>query len=135
MNLLGLSMQCTIQKGDGMFTNDERRQRAEDAIAAIGALPEDWNNNGASAFSAQLVSRASRVLDALSRVPVVTPTAFPSIQMEYRDEDRGYLEFEMYEDGSAKQYARSIGSKRGTTQRIRQQDIPAAVRQFFKETV
>lgn len=113
-------------------SEEVERAQANRAIDIIAELPENWNDNGAPPFSAALIERARRVLNSLAYVPVVTPTAMPSIQMDYRDEKAGYLEFEIYEDERVKQYTRKRGAKRGETRdNLRAEDIPSIVHKFY----
>ncbi len=70
-------------------------------INKIAALEDNWNNDGASAFSKQLISRARQIITCLSIQPEVFPTAADSIQMEFDGPDGSYLEIEIGESGLA----------------------------------
>lgn len=71
---------------------------AHEQLRTIAKLEDDWNNNGAKAFSSQLINKVSLLIDSLPVVPCVFPTAIGAIQIEYNKQDGSYLEFEIYED-------------------------------------
>lgn len=73
-------------------------------LEEIGALKENWNGNGASAFSEELISRAKELVCGLSKQPIILPTGRDSIQMEYENEDGDYLEFELFEGDRLKMF-------------------------------
>lgn len=68
----------------------------------IAELKYDWNGNGASPFSTQLISHSKQLLLNLCKQPMIFPTANDSIQFEYEKDDGDYLEFEIYENGEIK---------------------------------
>lgn len=71
---------------------------AREALKDISELKENWNENGASPFSRQLIEKCSKLLNQLSAEPFISPTACGAIQFEYEKENGAYLEFEIYED-------------------------------------
>lgn len=64
----------------------------------ISHLEQDWNENGAQAFSKDLIEKCRRILFELSAEPSIFPTACNSIQFEYEKDSGEYLEFEIYSD-------------------------------------
>lgn len=72
--------------------------KADAALSEIEKLKDDWNDNGASAFSSKLIERCRGIVVQLASEPFICPTACGSIQFEYEKENGDYLEFEVYED-------------------------------------
>ncbi len=124
------------RKVDAMEPSEAvKRQRAEIALQAIAELPDKWNMNGAPAFSADHVEAARSVLEELSRAPVITPSAMPSIQLDYKDAEARYLEFEIYADRRVKQYFRRVRGRAGESKTIRLDEIADAADRFFAGTL
>lgn len=71
---------------------------ASAALDEIAKLDDNWNNNGASSFSAKLIEKCRGIVTQLVAEPFICPTACGSIQFEYEKENGEYLEFEIYED-------------------------------------
>lgn len=71
---------------------------ANSRLNEIETLHDDWNNNGANAFSKSLIQKCREILSQLVAEPFVCPTACGSIQFEYEKENGDYLEFEIYEN-------------------------------------
>lgn len=71
---------------------------ASESLDEIACLKNNWNGNGASSFSYELIEKCKRILVQLAAEPFVCPTACGSIQFEYEKENGDYLEFEVYED-------------------------------------
>ncbi len=68
------------------------------ALNEIAKLEDNWNSNGACAFSAKLIEKCKGIVMQLAAEPFVCPTACGSVQFEYEKENGDYLEFEIYED-------------------------------------
>lgn len=73
-------------------------------IREIELLEDDWNNNGAKAFSPQIIQRVRSIVSTLAKQPFIFPTARESIQMEYEKSNGDYLEFELFESGKLKKF-------------------------------
>lgn len=73
-------------------------------LEEIEALPDNWNGNGAAAFSKEIIKKARELVYGLSIQPVILPTGRDSIQMEYENENCDYMEFELFEDGRLKMF-------------------------------
>ena len=67
-------------------------------LVNIRNLKDNWNEEGAKAFSETLVNRCWLICLKLKIQPMIYPTARDSIQFEYELEDKSYLEFEIYRD-------------------------------------
>ena len=67
-------------------------------LVQIRNLKDNWNQEGAKAFSETLVNRCWLICLKLKIQPLIFPTARNSIQFEYELEDKSYLEFEIYSD-------------------------------------
>lgn len=72
--------------------------KSNTALDEISKLKDNWNNNGAKAFSAKHIKICRDILNSLTIEPFVSPTACDSIQFEYEKDNGDYLEFEIYED-------------------------------------
>lgn len=70
-------------------------------ISLIASLQDNWNGNGALAYSAALIEKIKSVVLALVRQPEIFPTAANSIQLEYDGDENSYLEIEIFESGPA----------------------------------
>ena len=75
----------------------EQQQESYARIDKIASLKDNWNYNGAKAFSADLIDRCRKIVQTLSSKPEIFPTAIGAIQFEFRKSDGSYLEFEVYE--------------------------------------
>ena len=69
-----------------------------DSLDEISKLEDNWNGNGASKFSSELIDKCNCILSKLHEDPKIFPTACGSVQFEFEDENGNYLEFEIYED-------------------------------------
>lgn len=116
---------------EGASLMDENLQRNILRLEEIASLPENWNNNGASSFSQEHISKMKNILLALPVQPLVFPTARNSIQFEYEKQNGDYLEFELFEDGSVMQfsYSEANGSKAEATSC---ESIERTVRAFYE---
>lgn len=74
-------------------------------LIEIAALQDNWNGNGASAFSQAIIDKAKSLVLSLSMQPVILPTGRDSIQMEYENKNGDYLEFELFENGRLKLFS------------------------------
>ena len=72
--------------------------KADATLSEIEKLKDNWNDNGASAFSSKLIEKCRGIVTQLASEPFICPTACGSIQFEYEKENGDYLEFEIYED-------------------------------------
>ena len=61
----------------------------------ISALKEDWNGNGAPAFSPALIKKARALVKALSIQPEIFPTALETIQLEFDNKHHDHMEIEI----------------------------------------
>lgn len=64
----------------------------------IKTLKNNWNDNGASAFSETLINKVKEFINYNFYAPEIFPTATNSIQLEYENKDKEYLELEFKED-------------------------------------
>ena len=70
----------------------------------IASLQDDWNGNGAQAFSKKHISRMKEILSVLEYEPEIYPTANDMIQLEYDKQNGEHIEIEVPESGSAEYY-------------------------------
>ena len=100
----------------------------------IAALPYNWNDNGADAFSPELIQRSRHLIERLQRQPMIFPTANDSIQFEYEKDNGDYLEFELFENGKCKLFHCDADNK-SERRFINDADINKEVNQFYGRSV
>lgn len=86
-----------------MYIGEDLRDNL-DQLNMIEQFEDDWNGEGASAFSKDLVMKVRDIILNLKLQPEVFPTARDSIQFEYYIDGR-YLEFEVSEQGKCKVFS------------------------------
>lgn len=74
------------------------------AIKQIQALGDDWNENGAKAFTQRFLADVQHLILTLPFFPEVFPTANHSIQLEWENSRGDYLEIEVFESGHFHSY-------------------------------
>lgn len=88
---------CTMISEGKIITNPLEIKNIN-RLKVFEALPENWNENGAPAFSNDLLMECKKILKILPKQPEIFPTAAKSIQMEYEKENGEYLEFNIYSE-------------------------------------
>lgn len=84
-------------------TSDRLKQNLK-KIHDISCLDNNWNDNGARAFSNRILSIITTIILSLNNQPEIFPTAANSIQIEYDGEEESYLEIEISESENASVY-------------------------------
>lgn len=100
----------------------------------IAQLQENWNGNGACAFSDNIIRQMTELVSSLSIQPVILPTARDSIQMEYENEAGDYLEFELFENGRLKMFSYTHKGEIGNGD-ISVSSMDGAVRAFYDRSI
>ena len=70
-------------------------------LSAIRAFGDNWNGNGAAAFSPALMDRVEIFLRDLVIQPEIFPTALGTIQLEYDNARRDHMEIDLSEEERA----------------------------------
>ena len=70
----------------------------DNVFQQITELKDNWNNNGANAFSETLIAKCKRLVSEFQIPPSIFPTADNSIQMEWDNVAGDYLEINVYDD-------------------------------------
>lgn len=83
-----------------MYINEDMRDNLNQ-LDMIEQLEDDWNGEGAAAFSKELIARVRDIIMQLKLQPEVFPTARDSIQFEYYINNK-YLEVEFNEQSECK---------------------------------
>lgn len=83
-----------------MYINEDMRDNLNQ-LDMIEQLEDDWNGEGAAAFSKELIARVRDIIMQLKLQPEVFPTARDSIQFEYYINNK-YLEVEFNEQPKCK---------------------------------
>ena len=80
-------------------------------LRVIGDLKDNWNQNGATAFSGKLIRKVRNVLDKITVQPEIFPTALGTIQLEFDNSRRDHMEIEIGESGDAEVFVSMYSRK------------------------
>lgn len=83
---------------NNIFLRKKKNEHALESLNEIENLPDNWNDNGTTGFSATIINKCKEYIMGLEREPFVTPTATGSIQFEYELNNGDYLEFNISEN-------------------------------------
>lgn len=83
------------------LSSDSIREDNLRKIRNIGNLKDNWNGNGASAFSKALIDRVMELVNTLPIQPEVFPTALNTIQFEYDNSRHDHMEIEIGDSDDA----------------------------------
>ena len=119
---------------DGVSAMNTDLLHSYQKIAEIGCLEENWNDNGASKFSIEILDSIRSIVKNLVRQPSIFPTARESIQLEYENDTGDYLEFELFESGRLKKFYCSHSGE-STTEDIPIEMIYEVVEKFYESKV
>ena len=64
-------------------------------LNTISRLKDNWNGNGAPAFSGELIRKVRSMIKELVIQPEIFPTAMQTIQLEYDNSRRDHMEIEI----------------------------------------
>lgn len=92
---------------DGVSVMSADRTKSLLRILDIEKLPDNWNGNGATSFTKEILATAKSIIMQLSIQPHIFPTARDSIQFEYENDMGDYLEFELFDNGMLKVFTYS----------------------------
>lgn len=116
-----------------VFSTSENYRRIQDSIkriSEISALPNNWDGDGAAAFSSSIIDFVKKLIFTLSVQPDIFPTLRNSIQLEYENVKNEYLEFEVFED-----HIKSFfydHKDRSIVKEIRAEEVNAIVNDFYE---
>ena len=100
-------------------------------LEQIEQLKDNWNGNGAKAFSKPLIEKVQGLIEGLSVEPQVFPTALGTIQLEFDNEQHDHMEIEIGESDIAKIFAvTNDGKELNDTISITSEEINKRVREF-----
>ncbi len=100
-NVPGYSNNKSVISGvDQVTVNEEKLQNIK-KLETIAMLQDNWNENGAKAFSVNLISKVRNIIVFLEIQPEVFPTACESLQLEYDKQDGSHMEIELTESDNA----------------------------------
>lgn len=100
-NIPGYSNGKSIISGVERVTINEEKLQNLKKLEMIAMLQDNWNGNGAKAFSPNLISKVQNMIVFLEIQPEVFPTACESLQLEYDKQDGSHMEVELTESESA----------------------------------
>ena len=114
-----------------MYIGEDLRDNL-DRLNMIEQLEDNWNGEGASAFSRELVVKVRNIVLKLNLQPEVFPTARDSIQLEHYI-NKKYLEFEVSEQSRCKVFcADEFGNTRTDFIDANAEEINKVVDQFYE---
>lgn len=100
-SVLGYSNNESITPGvEKMIISEEKLGNLK-KLETIALLQDNWNANGAKAFSTGLISKVRNIIVFLKIQPEVFPTACESLQLEYDKQDGSHMEIELTENEDA----------------------------------
>ena len=94
-NVPGYSNNESISSGVEKVVISEEKLENLKKIETIALLQDDWNANGAKAFSASLITKVRNLIMFLKIQPEVFPTACESLQLEYDKADGSHMEIDL----------------------------------------
>jgi hypothetical protein len=100
-NMRGYSNNKSDDFGIEKVTISEEKLENLKKIETIAALNDNWNANGAKAFSPSLIKKVRSIITLLDIQPEVFPTACESLQLEYDKQDGSHMEIELVEGDEA----------------------------------
>lgn len=116
---------------DNMVINEEKIYNLQ-KLEQIEKLTENWNGNGAKAFSKNLIARVRELIIFLAMQPEVFPTACDSLQLEYDKADGSHLEIEIPEEGEAEIFSiNSNGDEKISNVEVKVSLIDKVVKDFY----
>lgn len=101
LNVPGYSSNKSINSGVEKVIISEEKLENLKKIETIAMLQDNWNENGAKAFSADLISKVRNIIAFLKIQPEIFPTACESLQLEYDKQDGSHMEIELTESENA----------------------------------
>lgn len=106
-------------------------------ITLCSLYKDNWNKNGAKAFSKELIERSKNLIQYVVIQPKVFPTARDSFHFEYTNCSGDYLKFELYEDDKLTKFiVRKDGTldfgKNGIETTNSVDNINEILKEFFK---
>ncbi|MBR6788249.1 MAG: hypothetical protein IKM44_00365 [Clostridia bacterium] len=115
---------------DYMFSKmlNESLKRLEE----IKRLEYNWNGYEAEPFSAAFITRVETIVRGLLKQPKIYPTAQSSIQLEYKNENGDYLEFEIFRNGIINQFLLKKDGESETHKRIPKNTLNRVIESFYE---
>lgn len=113
---------------------DKARENSLAKLLEIKNLEDNWNGNGASRFSENLIAFVREMIMKLSVQPAIFPTARDSIQLEYENDCGDYLEFEIFEEGRIKMFSFDHAGK-SVSKDIGIDEMNQVVSDFYEQRV
>ena len=101
LNIPGYSSREDIISGVKKMIISEEKLDNLKKLEAIALLQDNWNSNGAKAFSTSLISKVRNIIVFLKIQPEIFPTACESLQLEYDKHDGSHMEIELTESEDA----------------------------------
>ncbi len=98
------NMSADFMSGAVVDESVDEKNSAIEKLNRISDLDDNWNGNGAMAFSPDHIRNVNTIVSFLSYTPEVFPTAADTIQLEFDKRDGSHLEIEIPESGMSEYY-------------------------------
>jgi len=79
-----------------LFSQNNKQVFNLNLLESFRTLNDNWNGNGATKFSNELIEEVKSILLKLDVPPKIYPTGRKSIQLEYEKKNGDYIEFEIF---------------------------------------
>lgn len=86
-------------QNNSSYTYSKEKVKAIHLVAEIANLKKNWNDNEADPIPVNILLKAFELIEILTVLPDIFPTACGTIQFEYEKATGEYLELELQEDG------------------------------------
>ncbi len=101
-------------------------------LETISNLQDNWNDNGAKAFSVELLDKVRNLIVLLDVQPEIFPTACESLQLEYDKDDGSHIEIEVNESDEAEIFVvDNLGNESISRIKTNADTINKAVKEFY----
>lgn len=91
----------SIKSSAKTAASGEVKKHNLEKLEIIRFLEDNWNGNGAPAFSKKVMDKAVKLIDKLIIQPEIFPTALGNIQLEYDNSRRDHMEIEISNEDTA----------------------------------
>ena len=106
---------------------------SEQKINQIAMLKDNWNDNGAKAFSKAHIDRVRNIALSIDYSPEIFPTACDTIQLEFERKNGSHLEIEIPEtDVSTYYYVDAQNNEHSGNVETDADSINSIVRSFYE---
>ena len=122
----------TAQRSTSVITAGDLKAHNLKKLDYIRSLGDNWNGNGAPAFTMSVTDRIESLIYNLNIQPEVFPTACGTIQLEYDNSRKDYMEIEIGESDTAEVFVvRFNGEEAYSSVPVTTDDINRLAGEFY----